>query len=356
MVVEKFRRPRQVKPSRQLLRKAEKEDTLAIERAKEYVERIGGYAALEARHAALNAKYGGGNNPSRIPKGKIFNSGTYHEDEVPLRQLEAVSSTVRTAEGFLLLPGGFAKAIVPIPKQFRKAWTISAHSTSTFARCGVNIISHTGDRDRQLTRRILPSTMAVMLHNWSKTPVLVRERDPVRLLNSDELMGSIAGAAALKTSPRTSAIGKLIKLHAGNEVILVNDAALHSATVDGEQIKYVDPHASNFSEQFTTARFIQLSVKPGDFVVISTRERKVVPAGHVALVHDATDHLRHTTARLLHSGSKGITALEFRAVHEGTIKPGDHVAFLTAHAVNTGKAPYAGRYHGEESAVPKGKS
>jgi hypothetical protein len=188
-----------------------------------------------------------------------------------------------------------------------------------------------------------------MIHNWSATPVLIREGDPARLINSAELIGATTHATVLSTNPRTSAVGKLMNLHASDQVVRINTSALDKVNVAGREVAYVDPH----SPRFKTEKFKKLRVEPGDFVVIATKENYSVPAGHVAFVHSAADDLHHTSARLVHSGSSGILALEFQALRKRTIKPGDHVAFLTAHAVNVDRPAYSGRYDGQKTPSPK---
>lgn len=351
MTTEQRRSPKVVKPSPRLIHRAERRDAIAVERVRRYVESVGGEDAFRRKMEALAASHGSTYGLPKIHRGKTFKPETYFEQEVPMRQIIAYSQAHKTAKGLLLPPGGLARATVPIPKSFRNAFTLSAHSTSTFARCGINIVhTQTGLR-QQLTRRTLPQTMQVMIHNWSATPVLIREGDPVRLINTAELMGSTAHATALSTAPATRAVGKLMKLHASDQVVRVNTSALNTVRVAGCEVAYVDPH----NPQFKTEKFKQLHLQPGDFVVIATRENYSVPAGHVAFVHSAADDLNHTSARLVHSGSSGILALEFQALRKRTIKPGDHVAFLTAHRINSDKPAYRGRYAEQKTPAPKVK-
>ena len=346
---EERRSPKVVKPSLRTMRKADRRDTIEIARVQRFVKRVGGEDAFHRRMEALAASHDSSYGLPKISVGKALRPGTYFEQEVPMRQITAYSEAHKTANGLLLLAGGLARATVPIPRNFRGAFTLSAHSTSTFARCGINIVHTQAGLHQQLTSRNLPQTMEVVIHNWSATPVLIREGDPVRLMNRAELMAATASATALSTSPRTKAVGRMLKLHASNQVVRVNTSALDKVNIAGREVAYVDPHAPKFK----TETFKQLHVQPGDFIVFSTKENYAVPPGHVAFVHDATDSLHHTSAKLAHSGSSGKMALEFQALRARTIKPGDHVAFLTAHAVNTNKPSYRGRYSEQKTPSPK---
>ncbi|MEW5955428.1 MAG: hypothetical protein AB1626_02720 [Candidatus Micrarchaeota archaeon] len=53
---------------------------------------------------------------------------------------------------------------------------------------------------------------------------------------------------------------------------------------------------------------------------------------------------------------EGILALEFKAFRNATIKPGDHLAYLSAHAPDQLELPlYQGRYQRQETTEPKPK-
>ncbi len=342
-----FKDPRQAKTNR---RRAVKLNRLAAReagRVRTFVESLGGEKAFRARMEALTARFGGRYGLPPLARGKTFSQNRYLETEVGMRGLTPVSNAVLANNGLLLMPGGFATATVPIPKSFRKAFRISPCSTSTFARCGVNILEDQRNLQRQLSRDQLPPTMQVRIHSWSSVPVMLREGDPCRILNTAELVSRA-------TNPRTRSIQNQVRIQAGDEIIRVNRGALPVVNISGEAVRYVDPHAPNFNDQFEVEKFKKLKVKPGDFLVVLSKQRARVPVGHVAWVHAARDDLMHTSARLIHPGSRGKIALEFLATRQATLKPGHHVASFTLHPIDS-KTVYTGRYQEQETAAPKKK-
>ncbi|NYZ75234.1 hypothetical protein H0O03_03155 [Candidatus Micrarchaeota archaeon] len=346
--------PKRKKISPRAMRKLEREAMGEAEKVRQYVESRGGQDAFEREMQAVARKYGGRYGLPRVSPKKEFVAGRYFEAESPLKELTALGSAIPVPGGLLLLPEGSAKATVKIPPKFRKAFTIKPHSTSTFARLGINILHYASDYLQQLRRKQLPSKLEVVLHNWSSLPVLVREGDPCRLLNFSEILG--AGAEPVATAPRTKQAHRMAELHAGNNLIKINLDKLPRARFGNDEIPYVDPRAKNLKQVFESHSFQKLEVKPGDFIVISTKERMRVPADNVALVHSARDDLAHTSAVLAHAGWEGILALEFKAFHKATIRPGDHLAYLTAHAPQQLELPlYRGRYQSQETAEPKPK-
>lgn len=351
-----LRPPKILKFNPRKTRKHEREAMRDAAVARRYVESVGGEEAfqrqMEETARQLGGRYGLPRFAAKTPVGRK----EYLETEVKIRAMVPVGNAYQTRDGVFLMPGGLAKAVVPIPKPFRSAFRIAPHSTSTFARAGINLGDSQSTFQRQLSRRVLPATMEVFIHNMASVPVRMRNGDPCRLLNIDEIRGKRGDPKLVKTSPRTTATDtSLVNLHVGDEVVEVNREALPFVQVGEEKIHYVDPRARNFASQFTTRKFNALNVKRGQFVVISTREHMAIPQNHIGWVQSSRDNLMHSTAKLAHGGWEGKMALEFLVLRDHTLKPGDKVAWLSIHLVESSKGVYTGRYQRQESAAPKGK-
>ncbi|MFH0713039.1 MAG: hypothetical protein V1722_00975 [Candidatus Micrarchaeota archaeon] len=350
----KLRPPKILKLNPRKTRKHEREVMRDVAVARRYVERAGGEEAVQRQMEETARQFGGSYGLPRFAAKTPVDRKEYFETEVKMRGMVPVGKAYQTRDGVFLMPGGLAKAIVPIPKPFRKAFRIAPHSTSTFARAGINLGDSQSTFQRQLSRRVLPATMEVFIHNMASIPVRMRNGDPCRLLNIDEIRSKRGDPKLIKTSPRTTATEtSLVNLHVGDEVVEVNHDALPLVKIGDQHIRYIDPRARNFASQFTTRAFNKLLIKAGQFFVISTREHMAIPINHVGWVQSSRDNLMHSTAKLAHGGWEGKMALEFLALRDHTLKPGDKVAWLTVHPTANSKGVYTGRYQRQESAAPK---
>jgi deoxycytidine triphosphate deaminase len=315
-----------------------------------YVKGVGGPEAFERQMQEVAEKHGGKYGAPNISSCKAITPGRYLEAELGMSNFKPMGPVIDLGYGSLLSPHALIEATVNIPEDFRSVLHLTPHSTSTFARCGINLTFWQNTFREQLESFPLPKTMKVIIENWSSIPILMREGDPCRLLNLPDIL--VSKTDPIMTSPRSKESHGMLHLHAGKDWLIPDMEVLPRVKMHGIEIPYIDPRAGNIKQIFVPTKYDRLKFDLGAFFVLSTKEKFSIPEGCVALVHTARDDLTHTSAILAHGGWEGVLALEFKALRESSIRPGDHVAYFTTHL--TGEArKYSGRYQNQDAITPK---
>lgn len=336
----KFKKPKDKKMGWRDRRFYKKE----IKEAREAVEKFGGPEAVVAARKKTSLK---------VHPEKRVQSMKYHETEVLLEKIEPMGNSIETKKGTLLMPDGFVRAFIKVPKEFRNIALLSSHVTSTYARQGVNITFSQQVWKKLLETKKIPEYVEIRVSNSGNTPIMLRKGDPCRIMNAPELIGK---EIDIRTSPRTKKFGMTLDLHAGNKTLVLKKEALQTIKIHGKEVKYLDPRLPGIKDMFEAKSFISKKLEPGDFIVIQAKEKISIPKEGLGIVRSARDELSHATATLLHPGWEGSLALEFKVIRPMRITRGQHIGFITMHGpVVSPEKIYKGRYQKQETIVPKGK-
>ncbi|MBR9689968.1 MAG: hypothetical protein GOV01_03670 [Candidatus Altiarchaeota archaeon] len=290
--------------------------------------------------------------------------GKYLETEVPIHEIESNESCIEVPEGIIIMPHGYTHIsldLTKLPEDFRKTPILSVHSTSTFGRCGINITHEQGEYQKLLGMKKLPKKLRVVAENFGPVPVMIKKNDPVRVVNMIETM--LSHGKLPKTKPRTDAVGSMIELHAGNELLVLDPKKLpifklqHRESKRTGEVPVLIPNKKVLASAYSTEKLPKEGIKlrAGQFVVFSVKEQIKMPKTSVGQVHSAHDNLAHATSVWVHPGWEGRLALEFRTINPVTIKPGDTVAMMSMHnpQKDMSKKQYSGKYQRQKHIIPK---
>jgi deoxycytidine triphosphate deaminase len=253
---------------------------------------------------------------------------------------------VKHRGGYLLFPHSLLRAEIllkDIPPELRKSPLMQVSSSSTFARHGVEIGRSQTEFYHSVTKWVVSHKLGVGLVNFNRFPVLVREGDPVRVMND---LHAFAGTRGSINS----------KLRLGNEVLELDTRKMPVARVGGRRVPYLDPRLKGKDSPFVPRDIGKgLDVRIGDFIVVLSQDEVNVPKDRFGDLSIARDGLHHLSTKFIHSGFKGKIALEFMAHDNFKLKPGDIIAnlhLIKPHEMITLKQ-YKGKYQEQKTAKPK---
>lgn len=272
--------------------------------------------------------------------------------DCPIEEFLSLHGAVAYREHAIIQPEGWITASVRIPEELRNEFLVHAHTRSTFARIGIQVVLDQTEVNRLLVSDPLPEKIRVTIENWGEYPVLFRKGDTIVLTNI--FLTDTLPPVPITSEPESIMENNVFHLHAGDKYLTVSRWRVPRLYIAERRVRVIDPHMPHLDHIMKTRRFETLDMHPDEFFVIEAHETIRIPKNEVAILHRAHDAIHHTSAVLVYPDWTGKLILEFKAIQKITLYPGMLIAFLSVYRPTNPLPDYSGKYQNQKDIRPQG--